>query len=193
MESEVSQTIESEVSQTIESEVSQTIESEVSQTIESEVSQTIESEVSQTMDLLLNRLASHTIDLLLSGLFESIDSDRRRALSLYPTLKKLPVDVSQTSEFPRTITFEYRTPLAVVVSPPTIVGEEECCGDVANLTAASAFILPAPDVTNPSVGTSVLVSCRTAFVLRGPSPDFCSSNNATAPLTTPAAMLVPDN
>ena len=63
----------------------------------------------------------------------------------------------------------------------------------ANCTAASTFKLPAPVATSPDPAMNELVTCRMAFASRGDSLGRCSNKSATAPLTTPAAMLVPDS
>ena len=53
--------------------------------------------------------------------------------------------------------------------------------------------MPAPAPLKPADGMNVLVTCSTARVSRGDSVDRSSSSNATAPLTTPADMLVPES
>ena len=63
----------------------------------------------------------------------------------------------------------------------------------ASSTAASALIVPAPAPTMPASGMNVLVTCSAAFTSRGDSPSRASSTSAAAPLTNPAAMLVPDS
>src|SRR5450759_3721999 len=60
-------------------------------------------------------------------------------------------------------------------------------------TAASALIIPAPAPTRPADGMNVLVNCSAAFVSLGVSDRLASSTSAAAPLTKPAAMLVPDS
>ena len=64
---------------------------------------------------------------------------------------------------------------------------------LANSAAASTFTLPAPAPSSPAFGMNVLVSCSAAFASAGVSFGRSSSSSATAPLTTPAAMLVPDS
>jgi len=59
--------------------------------------------------------------------------------------------------------------------------------------AAITSRLPAPPPEIPDSAKNELVNCRTALASRGAIRGRCSSSIATAPLTTPAAMLVPDN
>src|SRR6266566_4756467 len=77
------------------------------------------------------------------------------------------------------------------VSPAITVEENDPVAQSA--TAPTRLISPAPAPISPSVRRKVLVSCNAALASAGISAGRSSSNNATAPLTTPAAMLVPDN
>ena len=63
---------------------------------------------------------------------------------------------------------------------------------IANSAAATTFTIPAPAPTAPASGMNVLASWRAARTPLGLSPERPSSIKAAAPLTTPAAMLVPD-
>ena len=60
-------------------------------------------------------------------------------------------------------------------------------------TAAATLISPAPAPMSPAEGMNVLVNCRAARVSVGASVERASSKSAAAPLTTPAAMLVPES
>ena len=53
--------------------------------------------------------------------------------------------------------------------------------------------LPAPLPISPDDGMNELVSWSTALTSAGVSCGSLSSSSATAPLTTAAAMLVPEN
>ena len=58
---------------------------------------------------------------------------------------------------------------------------------------ANTFVSPAPAPINPAVDMNELPSSRAVRSSIGVEFDRRSSSNAAAPLTIPAAMLVPDN
>ena len=62
---------------------------------------------------------------------------------------------------------------------------------IAASTAAATFRLPAPAPINPTSGMKLAECCSATFTCAGLSFEFASSISATAPLTTPADMLVP--
>ena len=82
--------------------------------------------------------------------------------------------------------------LATACSPAIVVASGISLVS-ASSTAASALIIPAPAPAMPASGRNVLVSCSAAFVSAGRSDPRASSTSAAAPLTNPAAWLVPDS
>src|SRR4029079_17087903 len=60
-------------------------------------------------------------------------------------------------------------------------------------TAERTFAAPAPPPRGPALGMNVLLISSTALASSGRNCDRSSTSSATAPLMTPAAMLVPDN
>ena len=85
-------------------------------------------------------------------------------------------------------------PMELTTWPPIcVVGSFRCGGSSTNSAAASTFILPTPTSKSPAPRTDELVSWSSAFDESTFIPGRCSNKSATDPLTTAAAMLVPDN
>src|SRR5712692_5667183 len=89
---------------------------------------------------------------------------------------------------------ENAIPDGIALSPPIDVACRSLPRPpITNFAAARTFRFPAPPPNNPADGRNELVSCSTAFTTVGVRSGSSCTSNATAPLVTAVAMLVPDS